>query len=620
MQSSGAAVAARATAIPISLRLLLAVLAVAIAMASALAPLPAEAGTARARPKAVVIVGPVGSLTDDFMATGRRVAAQAEAAGMRVRRVFHPAATWANVLAAIQGANLVVYVGHGNGWPSPHAPYQENTKDGFGLNPSVGASSYSVDYRGADHLRRQVKLAPGAVVLLYRSCYAAGNGERWMGAERDRSVAVRRVDNYAAGFLDVGASAVFAFGTTQSVNIPRALMRSSLTMDQIFRARGSSSPAMYDGYQGWGDFKADSNRTRGARLHLDPHRYRGYLRALTGDLGMTAARWRGKAGAKPKPPRDTKPPRIGQVAMIADRSLDLTTASIPRFSPDGDGRADRLRIEHSLSEDAELKLMISDQSGKTVRTITRDAKAGPGQVAWNGLNDKGRTVRDGLYHLKLVARDKAGNRSKPRHLKARVTTTLRAYRVSRRSLHVSDDDRLARQARLRVEVTQAATVEWRIQDQDGRVVRTLRDRAPVRARMLERTWDGRNDRGRSVRDGLYTALVIASTEDVAVRYRRDIWVGAYRITSSQPKARRGERITFTLRSTEPLTRAPRIMVKQPGLEPYELEASKAGKDTYEVTFKPRSKGKARAGEMRLTVIGRDRTGRRNVQEHAIRLR
>ena len=71
-------------------------------------------------PKAVFIVGPTGSLTNTDLTDAEKMAEQAEAAGMEVHRVFFPHATWDNVLANIQNANLVVYMGHGYGWPSPY--------------------------------------------------------------------------------------------------------------------------------------------------------------------------------------------------------------------------------------------------------------------------------------------------------------------------------------------------------------------------------------------------------------------------------------------------------------------------------------------------------------------
>jgi flagellar hook assembly protein FlgD len=615
-------------------RLLVTFLAVAL-VASGLLSTSAAPVLAGQRPKAVIIVGPVGGLTSSFLDSARRIAGQAETAGMDVRRIYHPSATWAKVREAIQGAKLVVYIGHGNGWPSPYAPYQEKTKNGLGLNPRVGAGPYEVEYKGADHLRAKVRLAPRAVVVLYRLCYAAGNGEAWMKPERTRSVAVERVDNYAAGFLAAGAATVFAFGTSQALDLPGLLMRSSLSMDEIFRTRGSSSRSMYDGFQGSDDYYAQSSRTGGARLHLDPHPDRGHLRAVTGNLELTASAWRGevaKGGGKNKGggrkgtdddrkkvadrKKDRTRPKLSGVRVVSSGALDPASLAVPQFSPDGDGMGDRLRIAWTLSEKAEVTAVVRDSEGRKRRTLSRKAGEGRGSIAWNGQTAAGRAAPDGVYTIELVARDRAGNASRPRSVKAKVATTLRAYRATRRTIHASDGDRLARRAGLRVEVTRRADITWRIQNANGRTVRTLY-RGTARPGTLKRAWNGRNDRDRYVPTGWYTATVVAKAGGSRVRYQQRLWVGPFRVTTSAGTARRGKEITLTLVATETLRKPPTVSVKQPGLAPYELETRKVGSGRYQVTFKPKPKGKP--GTMRLFVVGKDERGGEESTTHSIRL-
>ena len=54
-----------------------------------------------------------------------------------------------------------------------------------------------------------VKLAPDAVVLLHHLCYASGLSEPGL-PEGTLDQAKQRVDNFAAGFIRAGASAVIA--------------------------------------------------------------------------------------------------------------------------------------------------------------------------------------------------------------------------------------------------------------------------------------------------------------------------------------------------------------------------------------------------------------------------
>ena len=83
--------------------------------------------------------------------------------------------------AAVNGASIVVYLGHGNGWPSPYT-FDPNytTKDGFGLNADLNddgkLSDYENKYYGEPSIR-DLTPAPNAVVLLFHLCYASGNSE-----------------------------------------------------------------------------------------------------------------------------------------------------------------------------------------------------------------------------------------------------------------------------------------------------------------------------------------------------------------------------------------------------------------------------------------------------------
>ncbi|MET0771870.1 MAG: hypothetical protein ABWZ82_02200, partial [Candidatus Limnocylindrales bacterium] len=300
------------------------------------------------RPKAVIIVGPSG-LDRANKEDAARLARQASSAGMRVISIITPRATWARVVRAIQGASLVIYLGHGNGNPGPNGS-DEDTHNGFGLNPRSGVRG-PVDYQGADVLRKRVRLARNAVVLLYHLCYASGNGEERMGPEFRRSIATRRVDNFAAGFLNVGARAVFAYGTDQDINLPRALMRTNRTMDRIFMARTGTALMAYDGFVGRRDYYRGSNRVGWSRLHLDPHPRRGHYRSLAGDLTMRASEFRAGAGTRfEPPPPDRTPPELA-----LHRSDGTTIAGDPvSLTPNGDRSGDVLRVRRRLSENATI--------------------------------------------------------------------------------------------------------------------------------------------------------------------------------------------------------------------------------------------------------------------------
>src|SRR5204863_7117093 len=108
-----------------------------LAATLAVGGLASHSGTAAAAGKKVVIVvGPAGSNTSDYIYNARKLAAQARSYGATVYEIYTPHATWARVKAYAQGANILIYLGHGNGSPSPYGPFNKYTRDGMGLNAS----------------------------------------------------------------------------------------------------------------------------------------------------------------------------------------------------------------------------------------------------------------------------------------------------------------------------------------------------------------------------------------------------------------------------------------------------------------------------------------------------
>jgi hypothetical protein len=291
------------------------------------------AATTQAKPRrAVIVVGPVGSQTAEYVGEARHIRDALVAGGITVELITPPNATWKRVKAAAEGANFFAYLGHGSGWPSPYVSNGEDTKDGLGLNPYAGdANTSDVKYYGANFLAggyrctlgvppptteaackqitygvwknygTGIHFARNAIVLLNRLCYAAGDGEDGMPVP-SKSVAVQRVDNMAAGYLKAGARTVFALAWQPGVDIAKWLVSKHATMNQLFQMRdGKSSSPDYLPFHGWvGPWSVyvHSKRTADTRIHLDPQlaaNYKnGYLRAVTGGLKMTTDQWWGR--------------------------------------------------------------------------------------------------------------------------------------------------------------------------------------------------------------------------------------------------------------------------------------------------------------------------------------
>ncbi len=257
---------------------LIAVAAAIVAVTSSTAfAAPTEAATP---PKVVIVVGPAGSATSFYLSQAESYAAQARSYGATVYELYTPHATWARVRSYSQGANLFIYLGHGNGYPSPYG-YSIYASDGLGLNAADGSTS--VAYFGEYYVENYIHLASNAVVILNHLCYASGDSEPGM-ALPTLTVARQRVDNFAAGFLRTSARAVFANGYGMATHIIYDLFKTNLNMSQIF----------------WSDPKATrtyattfaSSRTSGKTGILDPYAPSYYYHSIVADLGMTAGTWR----------------------------------------------------------------------------------------------------------------------------------------------------------------------------------------------------------------------------------------------------------------------------------------------------------------------------------------
>jgi hypothetical protein len=249
----------------------------------AVQPTMAEAATA----KVVIVVGPTGSMTSYFKRTANDVAAAAKNYGASVTKIYSPYATWSAVKSKAKGANLFVYLGHGNGWPSPYKPFQTKTKNGLGLNSAAGKGNYNHKYFGESYVKNELRLADNSVVLLMRLCYASGNPE-WGKSAPSKSVAKERVDNYGAGFLRTGARVVIAETLGKAGYILRGLFQSNKTMTEIFW----SAPNAVKTYR-IGPF-ATSRSPSWAKALMDPNpKIKGtYWRSIVGDLTMKAGAWR----------------------------------------------------------------------------------------------------------------------------------------------------------------------------------------------------------------------------------------------------------------------------------------------------------------------------------------
>jgi FlgD Ig-like domain len=163
----------------------------------------------------------------------------------------------------------------------------------------------------------------------------------------------------------------------------------------------------------------------------------------------------GRTIVLPNPIRvDTKAPRIR-----------LLRVRPQVFSPDGDGRRDRLVARYEINELARAMMLVNGR-----RRVLEKFRATEGRLVWFGRVD-GRTVAPGTYEIRVRAFDRAGNRSSSRRT---VPIVVRYVELARDRIEVVAGKRFS----VRVS-TDALTYRWVFAGERGIVRRrSLVLRAP----------------------------------------------------------------------------------------------------------------------------------------------
>jgi hypothetical protein len=300
-----------------------------------LGPAPVAAAS-RAAPKVALIVGPAGYATDNYRRLADAAAAEAKKYTPNVVRVYSPDATWPAVKQALTGASIVVYLGHGNGWPSRYRDQlTPSTQNGMGLNPNAGADTHQ--YFGEDRIGKEIKLAKNAVVIFSHLCYASGNSEPGL-PEGSLDVGQQRVDNYAAGFIKAGASAVIAEAYMGPAYYVRSILADKGSVDRIWR----DAPTYHGNL-----LRFDSLRSKGFTAVMDTDTpSSGFHRSIVLADGLAASNvLAGAVKAKGAPLRPLEPTLSG---------LGVDFAAPNLATPPTAGAATNLTFHLSASDSSVL--------------------------------------------------------------------------------------------------------------------------------------------------------------------------------------------------------------------------------------------------------------------------
>ena len=98
---------------------------------------------------------------------------------------------------------------------------------------------------------------------------------------------------------------------------------------------------------------------------------------------------------------------VTAIPLVVSRTLGLVGATPSAFSPNGDGRSDRLEIRFALSAPAEVRIRILRDERWVATAFAGGLGIGDHRVLWNGSKRLGRLL-DGSYEAVIEATDAVG--------------------------------------------------------------------------------------------------------------------------------------------------------------------------------------------------------------------
>lgn len=137
--------------------------------------------------KAIFIVGPVEESTKEFIDEQKKNAKYLKSLGIQVIEFYHPNAKWKDIVKASEGANILVYAGHGG----------------------VAVFCVTGQVVEGDVIQRDLKLHKNAIVIFNHACESAGSS---LVDTKDigQVEAFRRVGDYAKPFIESNVSVYYA--------------------------------------------------------------------------------------------------------------------------------------------------------------------------------------------------------------------------------------------------------------------------------------------------------------------------------------------------------------------------------------------------------------------------
>ncbi len=209
---------------------------------------------------------------------------------------------------------------------------------------------------------------------------------------------------------------------------------------------------------------------------------------------------------------------IGPIKLVTGFEEISIVSNYFAFSPNGDGNKDTVTLNLNTNNKEGIvswKVVIKSNSQKVVRSFNNEnmGKFLPDKIEWDGKDDTGNVVPDGIYTVAFSILYDSGNNpiSKPKDIKVDVKApTIEVYA---KDLYISpnnDGSKETIKIYQKIVGEENDNYEAKIVNYAGEIVKDFKWKGLPPSEVV---WDGRNAQGEPLPEGIYNYIIVG--KDVA---------------------------------------------------------------------------------------------------------